>query len=110
MEAPFAEELTRLLLALVVTAAFVMLVVMTRLVWSRPSRWVALFMSFTLGLYMVWRWFVLWLGTQAETPDYQTNWEPTVRSVGNWLLILLITSVGFMALHHVHELRKGRQP
>lgn len=112
MEAPIVELLTRLALSLVMTGTFVALVSMTRVVWKRqrPSRWVALYMTVMLGVFAVWRWFVLWLGTQPETVDYQVNWEPTVRTVGSWLLMLVIFGFGVAAVHHTRELRAGRHP
>jgi len=107
MDASLVEEAIRIVLAILVSATFGALLYMARWIGLRPSRWVQYYLTAVMGVYAAWRWFIAWLGFWPDESGYD---EPTVRSIGNVLLILIFFAVFFMAAHHAREMRKGRDP
>lgn len=107
MDAALVEETIRVILAVLISASFGALLYMARWVGRRPSRWVLYYLAATMGAYAVWRWFIVWLGIIPGETGFD---EPTVRSIGNGLLILIFVAVFLMAAHHAREMRKGRDP
>lgn len=111
MDAPLAELLIRLLLALVVTGVFTIFALSWPYIGSMPVSTLYRFMTVVLGMNAAWRWYVLWIGLQHdETGQWAREAEPYIRTIGNALLILLYISIGLVAYFHVRHVRKDKRP
>jgi uncharacterized membrane-anchored protein len=101
MDAPFWEIIVRIATALVAMFAFSSMYIW----WSHhrrlgnPMQWVTLYMTVVLGVLVLNRVYVLWIGLQHDADGtYGTTVEPVLRAMGAALLLLMMLGIGFMSI------------
>lgn len=106
MNAPLIEIVVRLATALMATVTFVLLVRLWRMPY--PAAPLMRFMAAVVGLLMLWRYFILWLGFQADVGHWE--WALVwVQPMNAALLFLLLLSIGLMGLFHSRRILR-REP
>lgn len=107
MDAPLAELLVRLILAVLVTFVFAVFAFAWPYLRGQAVAPLYKFMTIILGMNAIWRWYVLWLGLQHdETGSWSMQVEPYIRMFGNALLVLLYVAIGLVGYFHVRRTLK----
>ncbi len=109
MDAPFYELVIRLATAIVATVAFYFLV----RTWRHPrmpARPLMRFLTVVVGMVMVTRWTIFFLGTVdnvfgMDQARYNKELEPFIRSFTTSLLFLLLFAVALVAYYHNKQIK-----
>ena len=106
MDAPIWEELIRVLLALVMSAAGIALFIDWRRSRALSISPLLAYKAGTVIAYAVWRWAIVWIGLQLDAgTDYSRDIEPYIRSIGNVLLLLVGLGMLLVAFFHARGRR-----
>jgi hypothetical protein len=104
MDAPPAELLVRLILAVVVSVVFALLLASLPHIRKVPVAPLYRFITVVVGMNAAWRWYILWIGVQSDTDgQWAITMEPIIRTIGNGLLVLLYLSIGLIAVFHIRR-------
>lgn len=104
MDAPFWEEVIRIITALVACFAFASVFTLWRVQTEQgsPIRHLTAFMSAVLGAMLLNRLYIVWVGLQNDVDgSYARDIEPIVRALGASLLSLILLGAGLVAIFYI---------